>query len=177
MSRFPTLHDAVQFAARYHNGQDRKYTDIPYLVHPLRVMQLVRSVSDDEALLCAAVLHDVVEDTDASNTDVREVFGQRIADLVGWLTDVSVPGDGNREMRKRIDREHIANAPPEAKTVKLADLIDNTRSITQHDQNFAHVYMQEKATLLPVLRDGDARLWALANELVQAYFESTARAR
>jgi hypothetical protein len=87
---------------------------------------------------------------------------------VRWLTDVSRPEDGNREIRKRIDREHTAQAPAIVKTIKLADLIDNSRSIIAHDPDFAHVYLREKRLLLDeALREGDATLWAMADEIAR----------
>ena len=167
--RFPDLHRAVSMAVAWHTGQDRKYSGVPYIVHPLRVMSIVREVSDDESMLIAAVLHDVVEDTEATIETVETLFGGRVAALVGWLTDVSVPGDGNREARKAIDREHSASAPSDAQTIKLADLIDNTASITARDPDFAHVYMHEKALLLDVLVRGDRTLHARATALLVDY--------
>jgi len=99
--------------------------------------------------------------------DIDGVFGAAVSTLVGWLTDVSRPGDGNRKIREAIDREHTAKAPPEAKTIKLADLIDNGRSITRYDPGFARVYIEEKRLLLPFLREGDPTLWAVANLIVR----------
>jgi hypothetical protein len=80
------------------------------------------------------------------------------------LTDVSRPEDGNRAARKAIDLAHTAKASPAAKTIKLADLIDNTRSIVERDPDFAKVYLQEKARLLEVLQEGDPTLMAMARE-------------
>jgi (p)ppGpp synthase/HD superfamily hydrolase len=95
-------------------------------------------------------------------------FGKQVAALVADLTDVSRFEDGNRQARKCIDREHTAKASPDAKTIKLADLIDNTRSIVAHDPDFAKVYLGEKRQLLKVLREGDPVLWKLAFDLVEA---------
>ena len=69
-----------------------------------------------------------------------------MAELVDDLTDVSKPQDGNRATRKELDRQHTAKASPDAKTIKLADLISNSRSIMKDDPNFAKVYMKEKAS-------------------------------
>jgi hypothetical protein len=93
-------------------------------------------------------------------------FGIDIATLVGWLTDVSKPEDGNRAVRKAMDRAHTAEAPAEAQTIKLADLISNSRSIMQHDAEFARVYLEEKRLLLEVMTRGDAGLHALASTYV-----------
>ena len=169
LSLYPMLHRAVRFAVIQHSGQDRKYSGVPYICHPLAVMEIVREVTEDEAMLCAAVLHDVVEDTTALDTHVRQNFGDSVADLVYWLTDQSKPEDGNRKARKEIDRQHTAEAPARAKTIKLADLIHNTESITKSDPDFARVYMKEKERLLEVLTDGDETLWTRAHNALSDY--------
>ena len=150
---------AAAYATEMHGDQKRKYTGEPYVCHCFDVAGMVASVTTDATMIVAAILHDVVEDTAAKVDDVRYIFGQGVADLVQWLTDVSSPEDGNREARKRLDREHIAQAPAEAQTIKLADLISNTRSIVAHDPGFAKVYLREKEQLLSVLCRGDKRLW------------------
>jgi (p)ppGpp synthase/HD superfamily hydrolase len=119
-----------------------------------------------EAMVAAAHLHDVVEDTGVTIETVRDEFGSEVADLVSWLTDVSRPEDGNRAHRKARDREHTAAAPAEAQTVKLADLISNTRSIMAHDPKFAVTYLEEKRALLAVMTRGDATLMAIARRHV-----------
>jgi hypothetical protein len=78
---------------------------------------------------------------------------------------VSKPSDGNRAFRKTIDLDHSARASARAMTVKLADLIDNCRDITRHDERFARVYLQEMGALLKVLGDGDQRLYNQAQRL------------
>jgi (p)ppGpp synthase/HD superfamily hydrolase len=159
-----TAEHARIFATAAHAavGQLRKYTNEPYIVHPDEVVSIVRSVPHTEAMLAAAWLHDVVEDTGVTIETVRAEFGAEVADLVAWLTDVSRPEDGNRAHRKARDREHTAAAPAEAQTVKLADLISNTRSIMAHDPKFAVTYLEEKRLLLAVMTRGDAVLLARA---------------
>lgn len=161
---------AKEFATLAHEmvSQKRKYTGEPYITHPAAVVELVSGVPHTEAMLCAAWLHDTVEDCGISLDEIERVFGFEVASLVEQLTDVSKPSDGNRAARKTIDREHTAKATPEAKTIKLADLIDNTRSIVEHDTSFARVYLQEKRLLLEVLREGDSHLWNEAHCLAVA---------
>lgn len=162
---------AKDFATRHHAavGHKRKYTGEDYINHPVSVAEIVRSVPHTEAMLCAALLHDVVEDTKATLDDVERLFGHEVACLVEMLTDVSTTA-GNRAVRKAIDRAHTAKASADAKTIKLADLIDNSRSIIKHDAKFAKVYLAETMLLLDVLRGGDATLWNMANEIVKRYF-------
>lgn len=169
--RFKVLHRAIGSAVLWHNGQDRKYSQIPYIVHPLSVMQIVRSVTDDEDMLVAAVFHDTVEDTPVKIEIIENLYGSRVAELVGWLTDVSTLEDGNRRARKQLDLEHTANAPADAQTIKLADMIDNTRSITHSDPDFARVYMKEKERLLAVLTKGHSSLQSDAQVLLRDYQE------
>jgi (p)ppGpp synthase/HD superfamily hydrolase len=148
--------------------QVRKYTFEPYIVHPTEVASIVATVPHTDEMLAAAWLHDTVEDTGVSIVDIQVEFGNEVASLVGWLTDVSKPEDGNRAVRKAIDREHTEAAPAAAQTVKLADLIANSRSILAHDPAFAKVYLEEKRMLLEVLTRGDATLMAEARRIVGA---------
>ena len=148
--------------------QVRKYTFEPYIVHPAEVAGIVASVPHTDVMVAAAWLHDTVEDTGVSIVDIQKEFGNEVASLVGWLTDVSKPEQGNRAVRKAIDREHTAMAPAAAQTVKLADLIANSRSILAHDPAFARVYLEEKRMLLEVLTRGDATLMARARSIVGA---------
>jgi hypothetical protein len=158
---------ASDYATRAHQriDQRRKYSKQPYHVHLQAVARLVASVSDDQETIAAAWLHDTVEDTPATLEDIEEQFGHSVAELVEELTDVSKPSDGNRAKRKAIDRNYIAQASSRAKTVKLADLIDNCRDITKHDRRFAKVYLVEMGALLEVLGDGDESLYQQAAAL------------
>lgn len=144
---------AYVFAKRAHGEQRRKYTGLPYMVHPVTVCSLVKrhyhAVTD--AMLAAALLHDVVEDTPCSFADIGEVFGGEVAELVFWLTDVSRPEDGNRRIRKAKDCQHLRRAPADAQIIKVADIADNTKSIIQHDAGFAPLYVKEKCAQLDVM--------------------------
>lgn len=166
------INKAKKYAEQAHESveQRRKYTNEPYIVHPAAVAKLVSAVTKDEAMICAAWLHDVVEDTKVTHADIEEVFGQDVAELVSDLTDVSTPSDGNRKQRKRLDLEHTKTASARAKTVKLADLIDNSRSIIKYDPSFAKTYMSEKRALLKVLREGDRDLYKIAHKIIEDYY-------
>ena len=145
-------------------AQLRKYTNEPYIVHPAEVVSIVKRVPHTDEMLAAAWLHDVVEDTGVTIETIRAEFGETVAELVGWLTDVSRPDHGNRAARKAVDRAHTAMAPAEAQTVKLADLISNTRSIMEHDEKFAKTYLEEKRLLLEVMTKGDSTLMEIARK-------------
>lgn len=158
---------ARHWAIRWHGEQVRKYTGEPYWRHPEAVAALVKTVrGHTPEMIAAAYMHDVIEDTPCTDAQMRDEFGDAVTDLVMWLTDASKPLDGNRETRKLIDRAHTAAAPPEAKTIKLADLIDNSKSILARDPDFARTYLREKRLLLDeALKEGDRTLWQIADEI------------
>ncbi len=167
------MHDLVdkarQFAIKAHGRLDhrRKYSSEPYPVHLQAVAELVASVGADPEVIAAAWLHDTIEDTPTTKAELDERFGPAVARLVGELTDVSQPANGNRAIRKFIDRGHLAKASPRAKTIKLADLVHNCQDICSHDPEFAKVYLTEMASLLEVLREGDATLYSRAMAVLQ----------
>lgn len=162
---------AIIFAAKAHSGQKRKYSGIPYITHPLAVMEIVATVEHDQNMLIAAILHDTVEDTDAKIEDIAFEFCNDVGYLVDQLTDISKPADGNRAVRKKIDRLRLAKAMPRVKTIKLADLIHNSESISKCDPEFAKVYMAEKKLLLTALVGGDENLMKIATKIVDDYYE------
>lgn len=157
---------AFEFAERGHRGQVRKYTGEPYIVHPMEVARIVGSVTEDEAPVIAALFHDLVEDTPITLPQIASAFGNEVAQLVHEVTDVSRPYDGNRWVRKTLDRQHLSRASHWGKTIKLADMISNTQSIVQHDPDFAKVYLKEKELLLPALIGGHSGLWERANSML-----------
>lgn len=159
---------ALKFAREAHLTQKRKYTGEPYIEHPIEVASIVATVPmHTDAMICAAYLHDVVEDCNVTLEEIREEFGAEVEDLVFWLTDTpTVKGGPNRAERKRMTRERYAIAPAEAQTVKCADIISNTKSIVEHDPDFAKVYLSEVRALLEVLDRADQTLLALAKAQV-----------
>jgi hypothetical protein len=167
------MSDIVSKAESYATGahqrisHTRKYSNDPYQVHLKAVAEIVASVTDDPETIAAAWLHDTVEDTTATLLQIEKEFGPGIAELVEELTDVSKPGDGNRAVRKEMDRQHLAQASAKAKTVKLADLIDNCKDITRHDPRFAPVYLEEMSALLEVLQEGDEHLLEMAYKVYE----------
>lgn len=162
------LQEVDRFAEEAHRSvsQVRKYTGEAYIVHPREVAAMVAAHGADEEVVAAALLHDVVEDTPVTNGTIEARFGARVARLVAEVTDVSTAADGNRAARKSLDRAHLAEASADGQTIKLADLISNSRSILAHDANFARVYLREKALLLDVLTGGDRRLHEMAQKIV-----------
>lgn len=161
------LDTAIAFAAHAHAGQRRKYTGEPYVVHPIEVMTLVHTYATPatEDMLAAAVLHDVVEDTVVGLDSISRRFGFNVAIMVGELTDrftkEAFP-ELNRKARKAKEAERLRDISAEAATIKLADLISNTRSIAEHDKGFAKTYLVEKTEALNSLGHGDKALFDIA---------------
>jgi len=173
------LNDALEFATAAHAGQIRKYTDnIPYITHPIGVTEILMEVCDDTEMLAAALLHDTVEDCDVTLDDIRSRFGERVAALVDDLTDKTskkTHSHLNREQRRHLDHERLAGIVPDAKTIKLADVIHNTSMINIAPKRFADLYMTEKLELLKVLDDGHPVLYAKANQIVIQYFAAQSK--
>jgi guanosine-3',5'-bis(diphosphate) 3'-pyrophosphohydrolase len=120
---------AAQFAAEKHRGQRRKDADAsPYINHPLALANVLATEAgeQDPILLCAALLHDTIEDTETTQDELTAHFGTEIAGVVAEVTDdKGLP----KAERKRLQIEHAAHASHRAKMVKLADKISNLRDI------------------------------------------------
>lgn len=173
----PLEASARAFAEHHHHaiGQKRKFTGEPYIVHPAAVVALVRAVPHTPAMLAAAWLHDTVEDTKATLEDIESAFGTEVATLVRMLTKRSRHADGDRQVRKALDMAHYAEASAAAQTIKLADVIDNIRTVAVHDPDFASIYLAEKAELVDELRAGDPSLRQLARRTLRAAIACLAR--
>lgn len=144
------IQHATVFATQAHAGQKRKYTGDDYIVHPIAVAELVAENGGTEDQIVAALLHDTIEDTDVTYTDVVNTFGADVAALVWELTDRFTTEEypnHNRAQRKAWETERLAKVSPGAKLIKLCDMIDNTSTIVEHDPGFAKVYLGEKLAL------------------------------
>ncbi len=168
------IHNAKMLATEAHASinQKRKYTNDDYIVHPVNVAYLVKLFGGSDEMIAAAYLHDVIEDVQPFNSDycfghIATLCGIDVACFVLELTDVTGFLDGNRETRKQIERERVSKTTKEAKTIKLADLIDNCLTIVEYDKNFSRIYLREKEKLLEVLKDcSHPMIWDLANDLL-----------
>lgn len=156
---FKRAHD---FAIAAHAGQKRKYTGEPYVNHCYAVAALLMDYPVGDEVIAAALLHDTLEDTSVTYSQLLAEFGPGVAGLVDEVTDVSRPSDGTRAARKALDRAHLALTSADGATLKLADLIVNARDIVEHDPDFAVVYLAEKADLLKVLKHGNRDIYSLA---------------
>jgi GTP pyrophosphokinase len=127
---FDAVARAVAFALRCH-GDQRRPTGAPYAEHLLEALEfLVRGAGvSDPDVLCAAVLHDVVEDTPCTIGQVRAAFGGRVADMVGWVTKPETAPGTDKKAAKEEYLARLAGAPDDAVLVKLADRASNVQTL------------------------------------------------
>jgi len=134
-------------------------------------MLRMKSVTDDPAMLAAAVLHDVIEDCEVTANEIEREFGVVVAALVEMLTNPSKGSTAPRRERKIMDINHIAGCPIEVRIIKLADRIDNLHDLKGVKKDFMELLLQESEVLYAVLvgrthRTLEARL-AIAIEEVR----------
>ena len=156
-------------AAFIEDGIVRKYTGLPYMVHPYDVGVRVQAIGGSPDMIAAAFLHDTVEDTYVTIAQIYWEFGVVVGRLVEELTEVTVLADGNRKKRKAIEMHRLSASSRNAKTIKCADLISNSLDILEHDAKFSIVYMQEKADLLPALVGADEGLLHWCHNIVNEW--------
>ena len=122
----------MHFAIDAHAGTERRGKGFPYIVHPMEAVSIVASMSNDQELLAAAALHDVVEDTQITLEEIEAAFGARVASFVKAETDVPITGNGEENtwrLRKQAAMDRLAAASYEAKMVALGDKLSNMRAI------------------------------------------------
>ncbi len=166
-----TLIKAVHFAADRHRDQRRKDKGAtPYINHPVSLAHILTDEGgiDDIDVLCAALLHDTIEDTDTTAEELRTHFGERITSIVLEVTD-----DITRHwtVRKQTQIDHAPYLSHEAKLVKLADKISNLRDLLAfppHDwaTERRHAYVDFTSAVVAGLRGTNARLEAAFDALV-----------
>jgi myo-inositol-1(or 4)-monophosphatase len=128
------LDRAIIFAVRAHAGTERRGKGYPYIVHPLEALEIVSTMTADQELLAAAVLHDTVEDTAVTLAQLQAIFGERIAKLVADESDDVLEGLSEEESwhaRKRAAIERLSRASRDAKMVALGDKLSNMRAIAR----------------------------------------------
>jgi len=121
------IEEAINIAIEAHGGQKRKIRNIPYIIHPLSVGIILARAGASEDVIVAGILHDVVEDSEMTNSRIEEKFGSTVADLVKDLT--SENKGSTWDERKKMQREHIGHMSHDALLIKSADTLDNMRDI------------------------------------------------
>ena len=128
------LDRAITFAVKAHQGMERKGKGFPYIVHPMEAVCIVATMTNDQELLAAAALHDVIEDTDTTADDLKKEFGERVAMLVEAESDDKTGGSKAEtwHQRKQDTLDRLRNADLDIKIVALGDKLSNMRAIA-HD--------------------------------------------
>ena len=122
---------ALRFATICHEGQKRKGTDIPYIMHPIEAATIVMQMQFGDDLICAALLHDVMEDCGVDYCAISKMFNEQIATVVDELSEIK---SQTWEERKSHTIEMLkTTATEDIKVVKLADALSNIRSISRDD--------------------------------------------
>jgi (p)ppGpp synthase/HD superfamily hydrolase len=157
------VRDAFELLVSKHAGQRQKVNGHPYVEHPILVATDVSRAGFDPEMIAAALLHDIVEDSDVSVDDVQERFGPRVSALVEAMTDdVEVEP---YERRKALHREQVVAAGPEAAAIFAADKLNNVRALrsayAEDGEVVAERFMQPLDTKL--------RVWVADAEMVSAY--------
>jgi (p)ppGpp synthase/HD superfamily hydrolase len=155
---------AMGYAAKAHDGQRRKYTNDPYIVHPFSVyhqlhMRMGNIVSTSG--LCAALLHDVVEDCGVTRQQIGEAFGGSVERMVEALTNRYTPDamKANRGVRRAAYVKSLwvqletmdQDMRNEVRMIKVLDIQDNAVSIRAHDPKFYKLFYRESVELFAVL--------------------------
>lgn len=115
---------AAAFAAKAHEGMFRKGSRVPYIVHPMEAAAIVSAFTEDEEVLAAALLHDVIEDTKVTREMLEREFNSRVAELVGQESEDK---SKSWKERKGSTLEHLKHASWEIKVLALGDKLSNMR--------------------------------------------------
>lgn len=157
------------FVKLKHGDQKRKYTGEPYYTHLYSVAEIVSQYED--GLIEIALCHDLFEDTQCDFNELYKAlvsfgYGRNeaydICTCVKELTDVFTHTDYpyfNRKKRKILEAERLSKCSYKAQTVKLADIMDNSKSILEHDKSFGGVYLPERIHLLGVITNCNKELY------------------
>ena len=131
---FKMSEEAIIYATIMHQGKVRKFGDSPYIFHPLEVAQILTTVTDDEEVITAGILHDIVEDTDGTLEEIEGRFGKRVADLVSTETENEYPGEKKSDTWKQRKEGSLqalkSSTDVGVKMLWLADKLANIRSLS-----------------------------------------------
>lgn len=123
---------AIIFAYQKHKGAVRKGTNTPYIEHPFETMEIVATLTDDPDVICAAVLHDTMEDAHVTYEELEERFGPRVAALVAGESEdkrEGLPAEQTWKVRKQEAIDRLRLASRETKIIALGDKLSNMRAI------------------------------------------------
>ncbi len=140
------VESAVIFATNVHEGMKRKQSDLPYILHPVEVAAITGSLTTNQEVIAAAVLHDVIEDTKVKKQEIEKEFGERVAELVASETENkrrNLPAGSTWRIRKEESLEILKNTDDiDVKILFLSDKLSNIRSIYTVWQKEGHALWQ-----------------------------------
>lgn len=172
------LNRIQEFARLAHDDQKRKFEDEPYITHLVRVKNLCAAYIKEPSVLAAALLHDILEDTAVTAGQIGDILRPLLGehrtkhalDLVIELTDVYTKKNyphWNRRKRKNMEATRLGKVSAEAQTIKYADILDNSITILNADDDFASVYLCEAKDLLKEMKKGHHGLRERAMQIVE----------
>ncbi len=146
------LEEAIIYATVMHQGKVRKFGNIPYILHPLEVAQIISTMTDDEDVIAAGILHDIVEDTDGTLSEIEKRFGKRVAEIVNSESENKYPEEDPSTTWKRRKEESLLvlrnSTDIGVKMLWLADKLANIRSL-------AGIYSERGEAMWQVLHQSD----------------------
>lgn len=141
------LEEAIIYATVMHQGKVRKFKGIPFILHPLEVAQILSTMTDDQEVIAAGILHDIVEDTDGTLQEIGKRFGKRVAFLVSSESEEEYPGEEKsatwRRRKEGFLRVLRSSTDTGVKMLWLADKLANIRSLAQMYSEMGEAIWQE----------------------------------
>lgn len=155
---------ALVYAARMHDGQFRKKSNIPYIVHPIRVAMLTAFYGyGDDISQAVALLHDTVEDTSATIDDITDRFGIDIANGVYCLTECN-------DRQQYLDK--IASSPEYVRIIKLCDTLDNVKTLKAMDpEGVERKFTECNSFYIPLARELCPDIATMITSYLESYAE------
>ena len=126
------INKAIIFATKHHDGVCRKGKTYPYIIHPLEVMGIIASITEDKDIICAGALHDLIEDTDITYEEIKNEFNERIANIVAHESQNLLPGyraDMSWKELRELQSNCLKKETIEVKIVALGDKLSNIKAI------------------------------------------------
>ncbi len=162
------LEEAIVFAVKAHSGMVRRDGKTPYILHPLEAASIAGTMTADEEILAAVVLHDTVEDTEVTNDELRERFGDRVADLVAAETENKrpeiAPAETWKIRKEESIRELSETKDPAVRILWISDKLSNLRS-------FYRIYRESGNAMWLNFHNSDPAAQAWYYRSVLAYTE------
>jgi (p)ppGpp synthase/HD superfamily hydrolase len=167
---WPSVSSAINLAKRAHDGQVRRGSENPYIVHPLRVALLLVEIAEQKnaAVICAGLLHDVLEDSDTPEDDIEDDFGSQVLDMVVALTHPEKKnGESNFDRNKRMF-ENMRWSGRDVHIIKSADRLDNLSTAHQamEGERLGEYITESRELLLPLTLASNTALYHALNKAI-----------